>query len=357
MSVSDLVPYGFDFELPKELIAQEPLENRTDARLMVVNRADDSIEHSHIRDLPQILSSKYRLVLNNTKVIPAKLQGYRTSTKGKWQGLYLGATEEQFWKIICKTRGSLRVGESITLQDRDGRDHLTLHMVKQLEAGKWLVSPESKLSPYELLANVGRVPLPHYIRQGQMVDSDERNYQTVFAKKPGAVAAPTAGLHFTDALLQSLTKRGSTFSAVTLHVGMGTFRPISTKSLEDHKMHSEYVELTELAAQEINNASPEKQKILAVGTTSVRVLEQAASLTVNPGERVTPYAGETDIFIRPPYQFKAVDALLTNFHFPRTTLLVLVQTFASQELIQRAYHEAIAERYRFFSYGDAMLIL
>jgi S-adenosylmethionine:tRNA ribosyltransferase-isomerase len=356
--------FQFDYPLPRHLVAQEPLRHRADARLMVVDRQKDTIEHHHVRDLPYLLPSGDRLVLNDTKVIAAQLSGRRVTTGGRWQGLYLQTTMEGHWRILCKSRGRLTAGESVMLIDSQGRPGIKLWLIESLPEGQWLAHPETDESTDVVLARLGRVPLPPYIRGGNMVDADVANYQTVFARVPGAVAAPTAGLHFTKELLRSLADHGVTCSAITLHVGLGTFRPISAASIEEHTMHREWGELSAAAAAELNRTRDAGGRIIAVGTTAVRVLETAVrsgnegSLSQSdPGTALPPWAGETDLFIRPPFEFRAVDALLTNFHFPRTTLLVLVQTFAGRELIQRAYQEAIREEYRFYSYGDAMLIV
>ncbi len=352
--------YNFDYELPRELVAQEPLRHRADARLMVVDRHRGEIDHRHVRDLPYLLPSGDRLVLNDTKVIPAQLAGYRTATNGRWQGLFLGTTVEGHWKVLCKTRGHLSPGEGITLVDRENRSTAKLWLLERLEEGQWLARTEPAEPTEELLGRLGRVPLPPYIRGGNMVDADVEDYQTVFARRPGAIAAPTAGLHFTPELLRQLDARGVALSAVTLHVGAGTFRPISTPSLDQHRMHSEWGELTAQTAGELNATRAAGGRIVAVGTTVMRVLETAVRSGNTASEaaaEMAPWKGDTDLFIRPPFEFRAVDALLTNFHFPRTTLLVLVQTFAGRELIQRAYAEAVREEYRFYSYGDAMLIV
>ena len=343
-----------EYTLPAELVAQEPLNNRTDARLMLVDREQGTIAHHHIRDLPRLLRQGDRLVLNDTKVLPAQLRGIRTSTGGRWQGLYLGANAAGDWRIVCKTRGRLKPMEKVTLQDRDGRNATELWLLEQADDGEWLARPESELPPLQLLEQLGRVPLPPYIRGGQMVDSDVQDYQTVFARTPGAVAAPTAGLHFTTDLLRAIEQSGVRFSAVTLHVGRGTFRPIEVDDVSQHPMHSEWAELSEKAAKEINQTRESEERVIAIGTTVARVLESAAGVS---GVPLHPWQGETDLFIRPPYEFQAIDALLTNFHFPRTTLLLLVQALGSTELVKRAYEEAIREEYRFYSYGDAMLIV
>ncbi|MEM9187500.1 MAG: tRNA preQ1(34) S-adenosylmethionine ribosyltransferase-isomerase QueA [Planctomycetota bacterium] len=353
-----LVP--FQYELPRELIAQEPLSNRVDARLMVIDRGRASIDHRHVRDLPDVVGAGDRLVLNNTRVVPAQLVGHRSDTGGRWQGLFLSADQESsggggHWRIVCKTRGKLKAGDSIVLTDRDGRDADKLWLLERLDAGQWLAHLDSDRPASDALPELGRVPLPHYIRGGQMVDADVEAYQTVFARRPGAVAAPTAGLHFTKPLLESLDHGGVQFSAVTLHVGLGTFRPIADGDVENHKMHAEWCELTQLAADEINQTRAESGRVIAVGTTCVRTLETAAR--ESPGEPLRPFLGETDLFLKPPCDFHAVGGLMTNFHFPGTTLLLLVEAFMGRDLLAAAYEAAIAERYRFYSYGDAMLIL
>lgn len=347
----------FDYELPRELVAQEPLRNRVDARLMVVDRARQEIEHHHIRDLPELLQKGDRLVLNDTKVIPAQLVGKRVPTGGRWQGLYLRTTAEGHWALLCKSRGRMKPGDLIQLVDAEGRQGARLRMIEPLAEGQWLAHPDSDEPAEVVLARCGRVPLPPYIRGGQMVDSDTINYQTVFARAPGAVAAPTAGLHFTKDLLQHITARGVELSAITLHVGLGTFRPISAPTLDEHVMHREWGELSAVAAGEINATRAAGGRVIAVGTTAVRTLETAVRAPGASRTHMVPWQGETELFIRPPFEFQAVDALLTNFHFPKTTLLVLIATFAGRELIERAYQEAIREEYRFYSYGDAMLIV
>lgn len=347
----------FDYHLPRELIAQQPLRNRTDARLMVVDRQRQKIFHHHVRDLPELLRAPDALVLNNTKVIPAQLSGFRTSTGGRWKGLFLRADENGHWRVVCKTRGKLSPGESVELADREGRSVTKLWLLERLEGGQWLAHAESELPLEELLRKVGRVPLPHYIRDGQMTDADVEDYQTVFARAPGAVAAPTAGLHFTKDLLRKIEARGSGFAPVTLHVGLGTFRPITADVPEEHTMHYEWGDLPATSAKLLNERRALGGRTIAIGTTSVRVLETAAQFGEDGKLPEEGWQGETNLFIHPPYTFRAVDALLTNFHFPRTTLLLLVQAFGGTELVREAYAEAIHEEYRFYSYGDAMLIV
>ncbi|MEM7456586.1 MAG: tRNA preQ1(34) S-adenosylmethionine ribosyltransferase-isomerase QueA [Planctomycetota bacterium] len=341
----------YDFELPQELIAQHPVMNREDARLMTVDRESSGIDHFHIRDMPQLVRDGDCLVLNDTRVIPAQLVGYRVKTRGRWHGLFLESDESGNWRLLSKTRGKIQPGERVILQDRDGVERFELTLIAKLDDASWVARPEAEGTPEELIGRIGRVPLPHYIRGGNMVDADIDDYQTVFARRPGAIAAPTAGLHFTNRLLTSLIDRGVKIARVTLHVGIGTFRPVSADDLGQHQMHYEWGEIESAAVETINKTRNEGGRVIAVGTTSVRVLETAGA----DGE-LQPWRGETDLFVRPPFQFNVIDGLLTNFHLPRSTLLVLVRTFGGDKLLTRAYSEAVEEQYRFFSYGDAMLI-
>ena len=360
---------AYDYDLPRELIAQHPLDHRIDARLLLINRQTGELSHHYVRDLPDLLNAGDVLVLNNSKVIPARLVGMRTSTRGRWEGLYLRAAENGFWEMLSKTRGHMTPGETITLRDHDGRDSEQLVVCSRMDEGHLAVRPLEPIAIEEFLERFGRVPLPPYIRNGQMVDQDTTSYQTVYAKVPGSVAAPTAGLHFSTDLIRHLQKRGVVTAGVTLHVGIGTFRPVATERIEDHKMHTEWCEITDNAASKITDARSAGGRVVAIGTTSVRVLETAAqqqnaSKTVEDAQakraessKLAGWSGETNIFIRPPYSFQMVDAMLTNFHLPKSTLLMLVSAFAGRELIMRAYHAAIEERYRFYSYGDCMLIV
>ncbi len=342
----------YDYELPPELIAQQPLLVRSDSRLMVVDRAAQTWDHRHVRDLPDILQPGDCLVLNNTRVVPARLVGRRTQTGGHWEGLFLEVDDHGLWRILCKTRGKLVAGESITLLDPAACDDIELELAARGPEGTWIVHPRSDQPVLEILHRVGRIPLPPYIRKGEMVAADREQYQTVFAETPGAVAAPTAGLHFTAGLLDELEAIGVQTVRLTLHVGPGTFRPIKTDSLADHVMDAEWGTISPEAVERIAQARAGGGRVVAIGTTSVRLLETAAG-----GGELQPYTGNTELFIRPPYRFRAVDVLMTNFHLPRTTLLVLVRTFGGEDLICRAYEEAIREQYRFYSYGDAMLVL
>ncbi len=344
----------FDYQLPKELIAQHPLANRSDSRLMLVDRKRGSIEHHHFRDLPELLHEGDALVVNDSRVVPAKLIGYRKDTRGRWQGLWLESdAQPQVIRLLCKSRSRLQPNQLIVLQDREGRDFCELAMLAKLEDGSWAARLLSEMSPAQVLHEIGRIPLPHYIRDGNMVDADIANYQTVFAKHPGSVAAPTAGLHLSQALLRKLVDQGLAICPLTLHVGVGTFRPISVGRLDEHQMHAEVGILRVENAQRLNERRAAGGRIICVGTTSVRVLESAVGADGN----LAAWSGQTRLFIRPGHQFRAVDALVTNFHLPRSTLLVLVHAFGGAGLMRKAYETAITEKYRFFSYGDAMLII
>jgi S-adenosylmethionine:tRNA ribosyltransferase-isomerase len=342
----------YDYDLPRELIAQQPLPNRADARLLLVDRDRREWRHHFVRDLPELLLPGDCLVLNDTRVVPARLVGTRARTGGRWEGLFLSAGPDGTWRLLSKTRGKLQPGESVTLRDNEGREEVRLALLEKQEAGVWLAQPLSQVDPFALLDQVGRVPLPPYIRGGEMRPSDRQHYQTVYAKRPGSVAAPTAGLHFTPLLLQRLEERGVRIARVTLHVGLGTFRPIEATRIEDHVMHAEWGEIGPAAVATIEAVRAVRGRVIAVGTTSVRVLEAASE-----SGKLEPWRGETQLFIRPGYRFRAIDGLMTNFHLPRSTLLVLVRTFGGDELIRSAYAEAIRECYRFYSYGDAMLIV
>ncbi|QDS92013.1 S-adenosylmethionine:tRNA ribosyltransferase-isomerase [Roseimaritima multifibrata] len=352
--MNDHLIASYDYDLPRERIAQEPAAVRSDARLMVLDRQSDSVEHCYIRDLPEILAHEDTLILNNSRVVPARLLGHRTRTEGRWQGLYLRSDPETgIWEVLSKTRGRLQIGESITLQDRKALPGVELQVIARTETGNLLVKPLSETPTSELLHQFGWVPIPPYIRDGRMVDADVQAYQTVYAQHDGSVAAPTAGLHFTQPLLNALDKKGVRRAEVTLHVGIGTFRPISVDQLEDHEMHTEWASLSASAAKTINDTPARGGKRIAVGTTSVRTVESAAAEDGTLAE----WSGPCNLFITPGYSFKAIDGLLTNFHLPRSSLLVLVSALAGRERIMKAYQEAIDNEYRFFSYGDAMLIL
>jgi len=351
MADADLYAY----ELPPDLIAQESLADRAAARLLVVDRATASLEHRYVRDLPQILRAGDLVIVNDTRVVPARLIGRRVKTGGRWEGLFLRVdTASGAWELLASTRGRPEIGERVMLTGFDGLDAMPLTLVGRSGGGAWLAVPDVAdplETVEEILNRVGRVPLPGYIRGGAEQPGDRERYQTVFARQSGSAAAPTAGLHFTDGLLAELAACGIGRASVTLHVGLDTFRPISAERLDDHPMHTEWCECPEETVAAIRETRGRGGRIVAVGTTAARTLETAAR-----SGTLAAWSGPTDLFIRPGFEFRAIDCLLTNFHMPRTTLMVLVSTFASRGLIATAYEEAIRQQYRFFSYGDAMLI-
>jgi S-adenosylmethionine:tRNA ribosyltransferase-isomerase len=345
----------YAYDLPADLIAQEPLADRAAARLLVVNRADGSLAHRSIRDVPSMLAPGDLVVVNDTKVVPARLVGCREKTGGKWEGLFLRTDDEAAWVVLARTRGRPAVGERVALAGRDGTPGERLELVGRAAGGAWLARPLGAAAdePAEtVLARVGRVPLPGYIRGGVEHDGDLARYQTVFARAAGSAAAPTAGLHFTAELFEAFAARGVERACVTLHVGLGTFRPLSAERLDDHLMHSEWCSCTAETVAAVRRTKARGGRVVAVGTTAVRTLETAAL-----GGELSPWSGPTDLFIKPGFSFRVVDCLLTNFHMPRTTLMVLVSAFASRDLVMRAYADAIRQRYRMLSYGDAMLIV
>lgn len=349
---------SYDYHLPSELIATEPLPQRDSSRMLVLDRRTGALSHRHVRDLPEILRSGDRLVLNDTQVVPARLFGSRTATGGKWEGLYLDSLPTGQWRLIAQSGGRLMPGEAIAVVPAHGpadghpADGLILTLVERDAEGVWTVDPSTEEPAIDVLRRCGTVPLPPYVRRKRGTDADRERYQTTYARRPGAVAAPTAGLHFTPELFAACSSRGIERSFLTLHVGIGTFRPISVDRLRDHVMHREWCEVADDTCRQIGETRRRGGRIVAVGTTSVRTLE-----TASRSGACQAWSGETNLFIRPPYQFRTVDCLLTNFHLPRSTLLVLVCALAGNELVRKAYEEAVRERYRFYSYGDSMLIL
>lgn len=342
----------YDYALPPELIAQQPLLERDASRLLVVRQADGRLSHHSIRDLPELLQLGDCLVLNNSRVLPARLYGIRTSTGGKWEGLFLSTNSAGQWRLIGQTRGWLNPGETVRISAGNGGDSpLELRLLDREAEGVWLMEPLQTGTPLELLNRYGTMPLPPYIER-PATPADQERYQTTYASQPGSVAAPTAGLHFTPDLLDRCRAKGIQTAEVTLHVGIGTFRPVNVEDLSQHVMHAEFCELSLETAQKLAEVRRNGGRIVAVGTTSLRTLESAYQ---HGGFHA--WSGETRLFIRPPYEFQSVDALLTNFHLPKSTLLMLVSALAGVDLIRQAYAEAIAQRYRFFSYGDAMLII
>jgi S-adenosylmethionine:tRNA ribosyltransferase-isomerase len=346
-TIHPMSPDLLDYDLPSHLIAQEPAADRDAARLLVVERVTGAFHHHHFRDLPDLLSPGDLLVLNDTRVLPARLVGRREKTGGKWEGLFLRETADGLWELLAQTRGHPAVGEVIAVEPGP----LKLRL-RGRAGGHWLAEPSPPGRPADLLAVSGQVPLPPYIRKGRAETADRDRYQTVYARADGSVAAPTAGLHFTPAVLDRLAARGIERTYVTLHVGLGTFEPIKTADPTQHKMHSEWGDVPAATVEAIRACKARGGRVIAVGTTATRALESAAR-----GGELRPWSGETDIFIHPPYRFRVIDGLVTNFHLPRTTLLLLVAALAGPELVRAAYAEAVRREYRFYSYGDAMLVL
>jgi S-adenosylmethionine:tRNA ribosyltransferase-isomerase len=339
----------FDYDLPPDRIAQTPAEPRDQARLLVLKRGTTDLADHHVHELPELLRPGDLLILNNTRVLAARLYGIREQTGGKWEGLFLRQLPDGRWELLCQTRGSPRSGEWIAIAD----GKLRLRLDEKTDAGHWLVQPNLAGEPEALLREHGHIPLPPYIRKGHDQPADRERYQTVFAQRAGAVAAPTAGLHFTSELLERLTRSGIPHAFVTLHVGVGTFQPIQVEDVTQHPMHEEWGELPEATAQAIRACRQRGGRVIAVGTTSVRVLETVAA----DDAKSAGWCGTTNLFIYPPYEFKLVDGLLTNFHLPRSSLLALVAAFTGLDQMQAAYRHAIAGGYRFYSYGDAMLVV
>ena len=331
----------FDYNLPKELIAKYPVEPRDACRLMVLDRKTQKIEHRIFRDIIDYLQEGDLLVLNDTKVIPARLQG-KKETGAKIEVFLLRPITENRWEVLIKNIKRLKPGQKVIF----GED-FSAKLVEKFEEGKALVEFEGE-DINALIKKYGHIPLPPYIER-EDEEKDKDYYQTVFARKEGAVASPTAGLHFTKELLDKLEKKGVKKAFVTLHVGLGTFRPIQTEDITKHKMHEEYYYIPEETLKLILETKEKGKSVVAVGTTVVRTLETYA--------QTGKTEGFSDIFIYPPYQFKMVDRLITNFHLPKSTLLLLVSAFAGKNFIFKAYEEAVRKKYRFFSYGDAMLIL
>lgn len=334
----------FDYTLPKELIAEQPLAKRSDSRLLCLNRKNGEITHCHFSDLPNLLTPKDLIILNNTKVIPARLYTHK-STGGKVEILLERALENN--KLLAQVRASkpLKTSEKLILSDDIWFEVIS----RQGTLFELLLHASEPLN--KILDKFGQVPLPPYIKHFPTIN-DQRYYQTIYAKYPGAVAAPTAGLHFDQELMQDLIEKKIQISFITLHVGLGTFQPVRAEKIAEHQMHSEYIEVPQVTCDKILATKQNGGKIVAVGTTSVRAIETASQLG-----KIRPYQGNTNIFIYPGYHFHNVDILVTNFHLPKTSLLMLVCAFAGYENTMRAYQEAIKHKYRFYSYGDAMIIL
>ena len=336
----------FDFHLPEELIAQTPLEKRDSSRLLIVDRETGQFSDQHFDNIIDQLEPGDALVMNNTRVLPARLYGTKPETGGHVELLLLKNTQGDFWEVLAKPAKRLRVGTRVSFGD--GR--LTATVTEELEHGGRIVRFDYQGIFLEVLENLGEMPLPPYIHEKL---EDRERYQTVYAKENGSAAAPTAGLHFTEELLDKIAAKGVKLVYLTLHVGLGTFRPVSVDNLEEHEMHSEFYSLSEEAAETLLQVKASGHRIIAVGTTSIRTLETIGSKFEG---QIQADSGWTNIFIKPGYQWKVVDAFSTNFHLPKSTLVMLVSAFAGRQLTLQAYEHAIAERYRFFSFGDAMFI-
>ena len=336
----------FYYDLPQELIAQTPLADRASSRLMVVNRENGEIEHKHFYDIVDRLREGDCLVMNNTRVIPARLYGTKEGSGGKIEFLLLKRLELDKWEVILRPGKKAKVGSRFEF----GGGLLRAEVLEIIEDGNRIVRFEYDGVWEELLDKLGEMPLPPYIKEKL---TDRERYQTVYSKIEGSAAAPTAGLHFTKELLEKIREKGVELAYLTLHVGLGTFRPVSVENVEDHLMHTEFYQITAETAEKINRARERGGRIIAVGTTSVRTLETVA----DEDGRLRAQTGETSIFIYPGYKFKAVDCLITNFHLPESTLMMLVSAFSTKDIIFNAYKIAVREKYRFFSFGDAMLIL
>ena len=340
MKVSD-----FNYNLPEELIAQTPLEKRDESRLMVLNKEEQTIEHKTFKDILDYLKPGDCLVRNNTKVIPARLYGIKEDTGVNVEFLLLNRIEGDVWEVMVHPGRRLKKGAKVTFGD----GLLKAEILEQLENGNRKVKFEYTGIFNEILDQIGLMPLPPYIKE-KLKDKDR--YQTVYAKYDGSAAAPTAGLHFTEDLLEKIKEKGVEIANVTLHVGIGTFRPVKVENIEEHNMHSEHYYIKAEDAEKINNTKKNGGRIISVGTTSCRVLESVA----DEDGFVKEVEGDTSIFIYPGYKFKCIDCLITNFHLPESTLIMLVSTLAGKDFVMKAYEEAVKERYRFFSFGDAMFI-
>lgn len=335
----------FNFDLPEELIAQDPLEDRSSSRLLVLDKETGKTENHVFREIIDYLEAGDCLVINDTKVIPARLIGSKIGTDAKIEVLLLKRKENDVWETLVKPGKKAKIGTRISFGD----GLLVGEVVDIVEEGNRLIHFEYEGIFEEILDRLGQMPLPPYITH-QL--EDKNRYQTVYAKHSGSAAAPTAGLHFTPELLKKIEEKGVQIARVTLHVGLGTFRPVKVDNILEHHMHSEFYQIEEEAAEKINTAKANGKRVIAVGTTSCRTIESAAK----EDGTIAPVSGWTDIFIYPGYQFKVLDCLITNFHLPESTLVMLVSALAGREHVLNAYEEAIKERYRFFSFGDAMLI-
>ena len=343
-----------NYDLPAELIAQHPADIRGDSRLLIVDRFAEKLFDSQFNAIGDFLVPGDCLVLNDTRVLCARFFGQRASG-AKLEGLFLRENEGRTWQVMLKGARKVKIGETIYLKDKENNDKYQAVLKEKLPDGKCLLKIGTDIGVESILEDIGFPPLPPYIKRGRdagQAEIDKLRYQTVYAQKSGAVAAPTAGMHFTNELIEQLKGKGVTFAYVTLHVGAGTFKPVTAENLGDHEIHIERFSIDGENAELINNAKEKGGRIIAVGTTSVRTLE-----AIGEGGKLRASNGTTQLFIQPGYKFKIVDAMITNFHLPKSTLLALVGAFAGMENVMAAYRHAIDQRYRFFSYGDAMLIV
>lgn len=336
----------FDYDLPESLIAQTPLKDRDQSRLLVLGRNSGNIEHKHFKDVINYLETGDTLVLNDTRVMPARLFGLKEETGAKVEMLMLTRIENNDWEVLHKPAKRIKVGNKLSF----GEGKIIAECIEELDQGGRIMRLHYEGILEERLNELGEMPLPPYIKE--RLDDPDR-YQTVYAKESGSAAAPTAGLHFTDELLDEIRAKGINIAFITLHVGLGTFRPVSVEDINDHEMHSEYYQMTQETANLLNQTKKEGHRIISVGTTSTRTLE---TIRRDYNEFVA-VSGWTDIFIYPGFTYKAIDGLITNFHLPKSTLVMLVSAFSSRENILNAYKEAVKLEYRFFSFGDAMLII
>lgn len=347
MKVTSVKVDLFDFNLPESLIAQTPLKNRSDSRLMVLNKQTGEIEHQVFKNITKYLKPGDCLVLNDTKVLPARLFGIKEDTGAKIEVLLLKQMENDRWETLVKPAKRIKVGSEIVFGD----GKLKARCIAEKDHGGRIIEFHYEGIFYEVLNELGEMPLPPYIKE-QLEDRDR--YQTVYAKETGSAAAPTAGLHFTEELLTEIKNMGVHITFLTLHVGLGTFRPVSVEDIHEHEMHAEFYQVSEETADLINRVKQQGGRIISVGTTSTRTLETIAS--ANNG-KIIATSGWTDIFIYPGYEFKGIDGMITNFHLPKSTLIMLVSALAGRQNVLHAYEEAVNEKYRFFSFGDAMLII
>lgn len=340
----------FDYELPDELIAQHPLEKREESRLLILNRETQTSEDNRFKNFSNFINENDCIVVNNTKVFPARLIGRREPSGGQVELFLVREIEQDVWEVLSRPAKRLRLNQRVSFGDGSLRGVVT----QELEEGRRHVKFECEGSLSDKFDAFGQTPLPPYIKRNEnFLDEDRERYQTVYADKRGAIAAPTAGLHFTPQILEEVKAKGVKIVEITLHVGYGTFEPVRAEDLNEHKVSPERFEITEESAQIINETRKSNGRVIAIGTTTTRALESAANET----GLIEASAGETNLTITPDYKFRAVDALLTNFHLPRSSLLVLVSTFAGKDFLLDAYRHAVSERYRFYSYGDCMLII